>query len=274
MGFIIIDEEKCKKDGICAGECPVVIIDIQKKASFPRMVDGGEKICLQCGHCVAVCPHGALTHVQVPIEESPSIKNNLRINKDQAVQFLRSRRSVRIFKEKPVEKEVLQELIEIARYAPTASNAQPVEWIVLKDKEQINGLARLTIEWMRDTLEKSPQSESASYLPLIVSAWDMGYDAVLRNAPALIVASAPKNIQSGMVDVSLALSYLDLVASTMGLGTCWAGLLQNGMKAWPPIREAIGLPENHIHYFPMMLGYTQNRYYRLPERRPPKIEWK
>ena len=43
MGFLKIDEEKCKKDGICADECPVVVIDIQKKASFPRMVDGGEK---------------------------------------------------------------------------------------------------------------------------------------------------------------------------------------------------------------------------------------
>jgi nitroreductase len=41
----------------------------------------------------------------------------------------------------------------------------------------------------------------------------------------LVVASAPKEATNGMVDVTLALSYLDLLAPTMGLGTCWAGLL-------------------------------------------------
>ena len=190
------------------------------------------------------------------------------------MQFLRSRRSIRFFKEKPVKKEVVQEIIEIARYAPSASNTQPVEWIVFTDKDKIRDLARLTIEWMRNALQEAPPNRFPSYLPLIVAGWDMGYDAVLRNAPGLIVASAPKTVQSGMVDVSLAMSYLDLVAPTMGLGTCWAGLLQNGMKAWLPIREAIGLPENHVHYFPMMLGYPKSQYYRLPERRPPKIKWK
>jgi len=274
MGLLTVDESKCKKDGLCAAECPTVIINIKKKKSFPFMVDGGEEICLRCGHCVAVCPHGALTHVQVPIEKSPSIKKELHIDKGQAVQFLRSRRSIRFFQEKPVEKEILQELIEIARYAPSASNAQPVEWIVYTNKEKIRHLAQLTIDWMRDTLEKEPAGETASYLPLIVAGWDMGYDAVLRNAPALIVASAHKTAGSGMVDVSLAMSYLDLMAPMMGLGTCWAGLLQNAIKAWKPITAALAIPEEYVHHYPMILGYAKTKYHRLPERQQPKITWK
>ena len=99
MGLLIIDESKCKKDGICAGECPMAIIKLEDDDSFPRIVPGGDDICNSCGHCVAVCPHGALSHARVPIENSPLIEKELDINEEQAVQFLRSRRSIRFFKD-------------------------------------------------------------------------------------------------------------------------------------------------------------------------------
>ena len=74
-----------------------------------------------------------------------------------------------------------------------------------------------------------------------------------------------------MVDISLALCYLELAATTFGLGTCWAGLLQGALLASSPLKEAIGIPAGHTHHYPMMLGYPKARYFRLPERKPPKI---
>jgi nitroreductase len=107
----------------------------------------------------------------------------------------------------------------------------------------------------------------------IIAAWDAGYDAILRNAPALVVAYSPKEASNGMVDLTLALSYLDLVAPTMGLGTCWAGLLQSALLASPDLKLKLGLPAEYPYHYPMMLGYPRFRYYRLPERKPPKITW-
>ena len=156
MSLLIIDENKCKKDGICAGECPVAIIQLQEGDGHPELVPGGEAVCLICGHCVAVCPHGALSHEKIPIKDCPSIKKELLINEEQAVQFLRSRRSVRFYKEQPVEKDKIQRLIEIARYAPTGSNSQLVEWLVFTDKAKINKLAELTVDWMRHILKVDP----------------------------------------------------------------------------------------------------------------------
>ncbi len=141
----------------------------------------------------------------------------LKINRGQAVQFLRSRRSVRLYKDKPVEKEKTQEFI--------------------------------------------------------VTAWDKGMDRVLRDAPVLVVAHAPKEALNGMVDLTLALSYFELAAPPYGLGTCWAGLLQGALLSRPEIKELLGLPEKHPHHYPMMLGYAKPKYYRLPERKPPKIVW-
>ena len=273
MGLLIVDESKCKKDAICVGECPMAIIKFKDGDGFPELVPGGEQMCLVCGHCVAVCPHGALSHRQVPMEECPTIDKKLAIDEKQAVQFLRSRRSIRFFKDETPDKATLQRLIEIARYAPTGGNGQLVEWMVLTDRVKIKDMAGIAVDWMRKVLEKTPQS-APPYMPVVVNSWDMGFDAVLREAPALVVASAPAEASNGMVDVTLALSYFELAAPKLGLGTCWAGLLEGALLSSSAAREALGLPEGHPYHYAMMVGYPKAKYYRLPERRTPKITWK
>jgi nitroreductase/NAD-dependent dihydropyrimidine dehydrogenase PreA subunit len=274
MSLLIVDESKCKRDGFCARDCPTAIIRLKDKESYPKMVPGGEQYCLTCGHCVAVCPHGAMSHAKVPFEECTPIQKELVINEVQALQFLRSRRSTRFFKDKPVEKQKIQRLIETARYAPTASNTQLVEWLVFNDKDTLKGFAKMAVDWARALLEKDPRSAKFPYIPGIVAAWDFGYDAVLRGAPAMVVASAPKEDLNGTVNLSVALSYLELAAPSMGLGACWAGLLKGALLFWQPLQKAIGLPEDHTHHYPMILGYPKAKYFRLPQRKPPKITWK
>ncbi|MBU2648218.1 nitroreductase family protein [bacterium] len=275
MGFIQIDDTKCKKDGICVLECPAAILKQPDKKSLPAMIDGGDLMCLVCGHCVSVCPHGAFHHIKTTQEECPPIEADLVIDQKQAAQFLRSRRSIRNFKKKPVEKEEIQFLIDQARYAPTGSNSQTVEWTVHSDKEEVRQIAELSIDWMREFL-KSAKKEGMviSYFPRIVAAFDAGIDTITRNAPCLVTASAPKTNFSGMVDLSLALSYLELMAGPRGLGTCWAGLVKRALHSSEPLRKLIGLPESHTHFYPMMIGYPRFRYHRLPERKQPIIHWK
>lgn len=270
MGLLIIDEIRCKRDGFCVRDCPTTIIQLPEKG-FPEIVPGGEATCLDCGHCVAVCPHGALSHKRISIQSSPAINESFRIDEGQAMQFLRARRSIRHFLDKPVEKSKIQRLIEAARYAPTGGNSQSVEWLVLSDRSRIKEIAGLTIGWLRQIV-KNPQIAAASpYLQSAVAAWDAGNDSVLRNAPVLVVAMAPKEAMNGLVDLTIALSYLDLFAPAMGLGTCWAGLLQGALLSTPSIRTSIGIPEAYPHHYPIMLGYPELKYYRLPERKVPKI---
>jgi nitroreductase/NAD-dependent dihydropyrimidine dehydrogenase PreA subunit len=272
VGFIKVDEKKCKKDGICVRECPFGLIRLSTAGGFPEMILGGEDICTLCGHCVTVCPHAALDHERVRFEFTSPIQGNLTVDEAQAVQFLRSRRSVRVFETRPVEKERVIQLIEAARYAPTAGNRQTVHWLVHTGPTMLNEIAADTVEWMREALRNSPSLAKASpYLPNVVSAWDSGRNSILWNAPVLIVASARKEAAFGLIDVTIALSYLDLLAPTMGLGTCWAGLFQGALLASPSLREKTGIPSNHSHHYPMMLGYPAIRHHRLPPRKPPKI---
>ncbi len=271
MALLIIDESKCKKDGICVQDCAATIIQLSGGKGFPEIIPDGDAMCLECGHCVAVCPHGALSHRHIPIESSPLIQDDLRIGEGQAVQFLRSRRSVRHFLGKPVEKEKVQRLIEAARYAPTAGNSQLVEWLVLSDKSRIREISSLTVDWLRQIVKDPKMLAARPYLPRAVAAWDAGNDSILRGAPTVVVAMAPREAMNGIVDVTLALSYLDVLASAMDLGTCWAGLLQGALVNSPSIKSAVGIPETYPHHYPIMLGYPDIKYYRLPERKPPKI---
>ena len=274
MSLIQIDESKCLKDGFCVADCPAKIIQQKDKQSYPGMVPGGEMMCIQCGHCVAVCSTGALRHQKIPVEGSPPIFKENNITREQAAQFLRSRRSIRNFRDKTPDQETIQALIETARYAPTGGNQQSLSWTVFTKKGDVKRIAELTVDWMRLAIADPEQEFMASYLPLMVAAWDAGTDVILHNAPVLVVVSSPEDNTFGITDVSIALSYLELAALPMGLGSCWSGLVQAALLGHGSMREFLGLPENHTHHFPMMVGYSRYPYYYLPERKKPRIIWK
>ncbi len=275
MALLAIDQDKCKKDGFCSMDCPVGIIQLNKEGDgFPVVATEMEAYCLKCGHCVAICPHGALDNSWIPLDVCPEIDKELTVGTEQAIQFLRNRRSIRHYKNRPVEKGTIESLIKVARYAPTAGNSQLVQWTVFTDPAQLKKIAEQTVDCLRDIVTTQPKETYPAYFPMILAGWDMGFDAILRGAPSLIVASAPQENPSGLVDVSLALSYLELLAVPMGLGTCWAGLVRRALAIWKPIQETIGLPEGHVHYYSMMLGYPKFKYHRLPERKEPVIDWR
>jgi nitroreductase/NAD-dependent dihydropyrimidine dehydrogenase PreA subunit len=274
MAFLTIDETKCKQDGICAAECPMRIITQEDGKSFPQVAEADEAYCITCGHCVAVCPHGALSVTGVDIEDCPETERALVLSWDQAKQFLRSRRSIRLFKDKAIDRETLEKLIETARYAPTGGNAQNLHWTVIEGRDKLEALSQETINWMKRVIEAQPDSPAADYFRPMVARWATGYDGILRTAQTLIVASAPKKSANGLVDLSIALAYLELAALPLGVGTCWAGLLRGAMLATPELVESMGLPEGHTWFYPMMIGYPKFKYHRLPERKAPVIHWK
>ncbi|MDX2500626.1 MAG: nitroreductase family protein, partial [Deltaproteobacteria bacterium] len=163
MAFLTIDETKCKQDGICAAECPRLIITQVDGKSFPQVAEVDEAYCMTCGHCVAVCPHGALSVTGVDIEVCPEIEKNLVLSWNQADQFLRSRRSIRLFKEKAMDRETVEKLIGTARYAPTAGNAQNLHWTVIEGRDKLEPLSQETISWMERVIEAQPDSSAANY---------------------------------------------------------------------------------------------------------------
>jgi len=144
MSLLIVDETKCRQDGFCANDCPRALIRLKVKQSYPELVPGGDQDCIICGHCVAVCPHGAMRHAKIPFEDFPLIQKELVINEAQAVQFLRSRRSIRLFKDRPVEKEKIRNLTycpKAIRWPPCTKTTCPVIQPACSEAKNITALA-------------------------------------------------------------------------------------------------------------------------------------
>ncbi|MBF0199992.1 MAG: nitroreductase family protein [Desulfamplus sp.] len=269
MALISIDMEKCIKDAACAAECPVKIIHFQ--GDFPRAVDGMEGFCINCGHCVAVCPTGALTHKNLAPEECPGIEPELAITPEQTEQFLRSRRSIRAYKKKPVEKELLSKVISLASHAPSGHNTQPVKWHVIHDRDELTKLCGHVVDWMRWMIKEQPQAAALLELDMVVKGHEAGMDIITRDAPHLILAHGRKDNPMAPPACTIALTWLELAFPSFGLGGCWCGFFNAAAMFWPPLQKELGLEDGHISYGAMMVGYPRYSYHRMPPRNVPVI---
>lgn len=193
---------------------------------------------------------------------------------EQAELFLRSRRSTRGYKDKRVPRDVLEKLIDIARYAPTGSNAQPVQWLVVEDTSEVRRLAGLVSDWMAIMVKKMPPGVDLDRANSLVERQQMGQDVVMRGAPHLIIAHAPKNLPTAGQDGTIALTYLELSAYSLGLGACWAGFFQMAAILHPPIMESLELPEEHRCLGALMIGYPRYKFSRVPVRNQPPVIWR
>jgi nitroreductase/NAD-dependent dihydropyrimidine dehydrogenase PreA subunit len=259
MSQITVDTNLCKKDGACVAVCPARFLALNEKG-FPEEVSGRD--CILCGHCVAVCPHHALTHTGLPqgaflpvAKElpSPALLDGL----------LLSRRSVREFKNRPVDRGILETLLDVARRAPTASNSQKLHWIVVEGRTKVRALSAEAINWMRTS------GISAATL----ADWESGYDFVLRGAPTVIVACAPEDYGWGKQDCAIALTFLELAAEARGLGVCWAGYLTRVASVHAPLRQALSVPKGYAVCGGLMLGEPQYAYRQVPPRKPLSVQW-
>lgn len=274
MSLIEIDISKCQRDRICALECPGKLIVFPEKDSYPTAIERAEEFCINCGHCIAVCPHDALRLQGTGPEQLEAVNHELLPGPSQVRHFLTSRRSVRTFKKQAVSRQQIEELIDIARHAPSGSNKQQVYWLVIEDREQVQHLASMTADWMRMMLQHSPDETMKLRYGRVVEAWDQGVDRILRRAPHVIFAHAPSGEFGVATDCAISLTYLELAAYSQGLATCWAGFLNTAATYYPPLQEALKLPEGHLPYGALMLGYPVYKYHRIPQRQPARITWR
>lgn len=273
MDIIQINIETCNQCGICAQECPGFLIDFNAN-EFPRPLAKTEKECIRCGHCVVVCPTGSLTHRDIPVEQCILIEKDRIVTGAQCEQLLKSRRSIRAFQKKAVQRETIARLVEIARYAPTGHNDQEVEWMVLDSREELERIERLGTDWIRWNMETQTPLSALFDLQEMLARQEKTQKMFLRGAPALVLTHANANSPMGVIDSSTALGYLDLAANSFGLGTCWAGLVYFMANTFPPVRAAIALPEGHATVGCAMLGYNKFQYQRIPTRKQPPIIWR
>ena len=281
MPYFIVQEDLCRKDGICGLVCPGKIVTATL-GELPSMVPGTEVRCIGCGQCVAFCPSGAASLVPHEPKDEPDwgkaeafAPESLPAEAGVAL-LLRSRRSIRVYKDTPVPPSTLEKLMQTVRYAPTATNAQRIRWVLLHKKSSVARLGDRLAEAMSEAARANPDDPLASKYRALAQRWAEGKDPYFRGAPHLLGAIVP-NLEDwrwGAEDGSIALTYVEIMAHGMGIGACWAGYLTAFANSYAPLREVLGLEENERLAGAQMLGYPRYKAQCLPYRSLSRIDWR
>ncbi|NIT37034.1 MAG: 4Fe-4S dicluster domain-containing protein [candidate division Zixibacteria bacterium] len=286
---IQVDKAKCTACNVCVEACPQDVYELDEfaVAAYPER-------CISCGHCVALCPEDAVEHEAYP-EGRVKALGARKVPTAAALEtLLRARRSVRVFKDKAVPREVVEELVcrALSSY-PSAHNLRPVRVLALVNEKVIKKVRDATVEWYRASARRleNPilrtiygalavkEDRLGAYalvddMKRLVEAHDAGRDDLFHDAPAVLVLHAPVATVMPRETAYYAAAQLVMMAAAMGLGTCFVGWLTAAAARNEEIREALGLPEESGVFASLALGYPKYKYRRAIGRDAPEVEWR
>lgn len=271
MSLFSVDLTRCIRDGLCALECPQGLIEMEKTG--PRAVADAEVQCVDCGHCVAICPTGAFDLRSMPAKDCEVAPKGWAGTPEQVASLIKGRRSVRNYRPSLVPDETFLRLLEVLRYAPTGVNSQPVKWLVARNPERLRDFKEAVVRWMRSAVEKGNPAAERYQFGRLLAYWDKGRDRIFRGAPHLLVAYSASGDPRGPGSCTIALSYAELMAPSLGLGTCWAGYVQLVLSQAPELQSLLGIPAGHQSNGAMFIGFPRTTFRRIPLRKKLDVTW-
>ena len=249
-----VDKEKCIKCGLCLSDCISHIIKNDENG-FPKITNSSN--CIGCQHCFAICPAGAIS-VFGKNPENTSFCSDMP-NSIQMENLIKMRRSCRQFKQENIDKETLQKLKNILNYAPTGVNYRGLHFSIIEDKEKFSYLKKDLYKKLKFLLKFIPlKGILKSYKKAILN----DEDVIFRNAPHLITVSVDKKSPCADVDPIIALSYFEMYAQTLGVGTLWCGFAYKTIPLSKEFMKKLNIPKNYKLSYVLLFGYPKIKYQR------------
>ena len=262
MNTIEIDKKKCIQCGLCAKDCICECIKTDNDG-YPKMTN--EERCLKCQHCLTVCPKGALTFNGKKPEDSEKTDYN------DLLSLIKSRRSVRHFKDEEIPEETFEKLKNMVNYIPTGCNSHALHFSFVEKREVMDLIRTKVNKNLIKAISNPVFSTIGKKFEHYKAALEKGEDIIFRGAPHFIVVSSPLTAPCAPQDPIIALSYLELYAQHFGLGTCWCGYGEICVKIFPEICEILEIPRGYVPIYTMLLGVPEIKYARTIQPEPYKI---
>jgi ferredoxin len=273
---ITINEAECNGCGLCVDICGDFSLKMENGVACKSetAIFG----CIGCGHCMAVCPTGAIEihgreispadMFDLPTKESAA-------DYEQLLSLYQRRRSVRKFKDRAVEPEIIEKILTAARTAPMGLPPSDVHVMVLDSKEKNRAFAKdfcdyiVGMKWF----------VSGWFLALMRPFWGKANDEMFKGFVRPLFKVYPDKMREDInvvnydaplamyfygspytdpADPIIAATYAMIAAESLGLGTCMLGavhpLIQNGKKA-RKFREKYGIKYTSREGLIVAFGY-------------------
>ncbi len=257
-----IDNEKCIHCGLCEKDCIANIIKLNDN-KIPQIATEKEYKCINCQHCLAICPTGALSILD-KIPDNSELCNNYP-QAEQLLNLIKSRRSIRHFRHENLPQETLIMLKSMLKYSPTGCNDHRLHVSIIEDVEIMDKFRNRTNNTIKKILLSTNTSLISKKFAGYKNAFLNGHDVIFRGAPHMIVVSTPVNAPCADIDPTIALSYFELYAQSLGVGTLWCGFAQICLKLLPELCEFIEIPEGYKPGYVMLFGATDTKYTRTTQ---------
>jgi nitroreductase len=179
-------------------------------------------------------------------------------------ELLKNRRAIRDFQEKEVSPDIVKEILQESCLAPSASNAQPCQFIIINNRQMMKKLSDESKKNLLQDFAENKTSLNPGYADMLK---DESFN-VYYNAPCLIYIIGAKSVRSLDVDCALAVSYIMFAATERGLGTCWIHL--GSYIRDQKMKAELGIPDDCRIVAPIIIGYPKE----IPaasERHAPQI---
>jgi nitroreductase/NAD-dependent dihydropyrimidine dehydrogenase PreA subunit len=278
--MINLDRDACTDCLECRSVCPNYVFGVTSKPGSEQELHlRYPEQCCACGHCIAVCPSDALSHPELPLDEFvPLAMPDVGPEAMQTLLF--SRRSIRHYKPDPVPDDMVERLLLAATHAGTSSNGQTEGFVVIRDRAFLRNLELLVV----DVLWRAGFRHLGSK-GLVSRLLEMKFGAelvrqyrpyhgifkhrrengelegvIFRDAPVVILAHGLKANQLAGINCALAMRNVELLALTMGLGSCWIGFLVAAAARSKRIRDFIGIARDWRVFGALMVGYPNERF--------------
>ncbi len=242
-----IDLAKCIGCGKCVADCVNQYLELveddehQKKAAF---AERGR--CLNCGHCNAICPTGAINGGNIEFYDDVD---------DQLLNLMARKRTVRNYsKGVVIPQDVMGKIIRAGQSAPTNRNRKSARIVMLK--EQLPYAYNLALDYLVEEVQKTGNINPL-YIPTMRMAEKR--DEILWNAEYLVLfAGSPQSI----VDAVIAAERMQLEASSLGVGTAYRGDMQTAFNNVKELRELLELRSNEQVLVAYAMGMSDCKYLR------------
>ncbi|HHT24381.1 MAG TPA: 4Fe-4S binding protein [Clostridiaceae bacterium] len=269
--MITINREICTGCGLCVSDCFTNNIELSDGTAKPR-----GRFCMECGHCLAICPENAITLEGFSSSDIIDVNDADRIDPDQLLRWMKTRRTIRSFTDERVSSQDLQKILDMGMYSPKGGNIQNVSYVVIEDN--LSYVRKLAIESLYGISDLTEEQKKIPNMIGYAKRWKKMYenlnvpgtpDLLFFDAPLVIVIYSPSNMNA-----CIAAAHMESMVYALGLGMLYSGFTTRAVNASSVLKEFFAVKESAIAQASLIIGHPAVNYQRSVPKKDPMITYR